>query len=80
MAGATSSKAAELAEELKSVELDKRRDAAYALAALGSEALPALDALIDGLSDRDDQVWMQSLMAVARIGPDAEPAIEALNP
>ncbi len=68
----------QLASALSSVEIDERRDAAYALAKLGPGALPAIDALIKGLGDRDDQVWMQSAMAVARIGPQAEPAIDAL--
>ncbi len=69
---------AALASDLQSVELDKRRDAAYALASLGHDSLPALDALIGGLSDRDEQVWMQSLMAIARIGTDGEKATDAL--
>ncbi|QEG00415.1 putative lyase [Stieleria maiorica] len=76
--GDEASKVDQWAAALMSVEVDERRDAAYALARLGRDALPAIDALIKGLGDRDDQVWMQSAMAVARIGPEAEPAIEAL--
>lgn len=66
------------AGDLGSAELSTRRDAAYGLAKLGPEAFGALDALVKGLSDRDEQVWMQSAMAIARIGSDAEKAIEAL--
>ncbi|MGI9473834.1 MAG: HEAT repeat domain-containing protein, partial [Rubripirellula sp.] len=68
----------QLAERLQSVELDERRDAAYELARRGPAALPALKALIVGLSDRDEQVWMQSTMAIARIGGEASEAIEPL--
>ncbi|TWT58138.1 putative lyase [Thalassoglobus neptunius] len=68
----------ELAQNLQTGELDERRDAAYALAALGSDAEPALEALISGLGDKDQQVWTQSAMAIARIGPRAEAAIPTL--
>ncbi|MEW4488881.1 HEAT repeat domain-containing protein [Thalassoglobus sp. JC818] len=69
---------AELSETLQTGELEERRDAAYALAALGPDAEPALEALISGLSDKDQQVWTQSAMAIARIGPRAESAIPTL--
>ena len=68
----------DLAEQLRSVDLQQRRDAAYGLANLGADAQSALDALIDALDDRDEQVWMQSAMAVARIGPAAAEAAPAL--
>ena len=40
-----------LAADLRSVELDVRRDAAYELAKRGPDALPAIDAFIEGLRD-----------------------------
>lgn len=70
--------AQELAKQLASVQLNERRDAAYGLAQLGAAALPALDALIEGLSDRDEQVFVQSATAIARIGEPAAQAIPAL--
>ena len=71
----TTSDAEKLAASLGDVDLNKRRDAAYQLATMGKGALPALDALIEQLDDRDEQVWMQSVTAIGKIGPDAEKAI-----
>lgn len=68
----------QLAEAMSSAELDVRRDAAYELAGRGESSLAAIDALIGGLKDRDDQVWMQSTMAIARIGIAASDAIGPL--
>lgn len=75
---AAQDRARELAASLSSAELSERRDAAYALAKLGADAFPAIDALVEGLRDRDDQVWMQCAMAVARLGPDGICAVDAL--
>ena len=70
--------AEKLALALGDVDLKKRRDAAYQLATMGKAATPAIDALIGQLDDRDEQVWMQSVMAIGKIGPEAERAIEPL--
>ena len=52
--------ATELAEQLSSGDLEKQRDAAYALAKLGVDSKPALGALVKALeSERDSQVWFQ---------------------
>ena len=64
--------------ELKDGDAEARREAAYQLHQLGREALPALPALIEGLGDREQQVWFHCLMAIAAIGPDAAPAIPKL--
>ena len=68
----------ELIEQLKSGDLNARRDAVYALANLGEKATPAVPALTDLIDDKDQQIWFQSTMALARIGPDAEAAIPKL--
>ncbi|MEC8863722.1 MAG: HEAT repeat domain-containing protein, partial [Planctomycetota bacterium] len=68
----------ELIEQLKSGDLNARRDAVYALADLGEKATPAVPALTDLIDDKDQQIWFQSTMALARIGPDAEAAIPKL--
>ena len=68
----------ELIEQLKSTDLNTRRDAAYALSDVGPDAVSAVPALIEALGDSDQQVWFQSTMALARIGPDAKEAIPTL--
>jgi HEAT repeat protein len=70
--------AAELADRLASGDREVRREAAYALALLGSEAKDALPALIKALDDPDKQVWSNAVTAVANIGPEAEAAIPTL--
>ena len=68
-----------LIEDLESRDLKRKRDAAYALAALREKSLPALPALIKTVrSERDIQVWNQAATAIARIGKPAEEAIPAL--
>lgn len=67
-----------LAEQLASVDLKERRDAAYGLASKGEQALDALDALIIALGDRDTQVWFQSINTIAKLGADASSAVEAV--
>ena len=69
---------ASLIEDLKSADVETRRDAAYELARRGSAARAALAALTEGVDDGDEQVWSQSTMAIARIGPAADAAIPAL--
>lgn len=61
----------ELARQLGSVDLTERREAAYELAEKGSAALPALDALVDALDDKDAQVWFEAITAIGKIGPPA---------
>ncbi|MEC8474978.1 MAG: HEAT repeat domain-containing protein [Planctomycetota bacterium] len=61
----------ELARQLGSVDLTERREAAYELAEKGSAALPALDALVDALEDKDAQVWFEAITAIGKIGPPA---------
>ncbi|MEZ6126348.1 MAG: HEAT repeat domain-containing protein [Planctomycetaceae bacterium] len=67
-----------LISDLQSSDLQIRRDAAYALAALGSQPVQAVPALTKALEDRDEQVWMQSAMSLARIGPAAATSVPAL--
>ncbi|MAI35596.1 MAG: hypothetical protein CMM07_28495 [Rhodopirellula sp.] len=75
---ATIGDAEKLAETLGDADLNKRRNAAYQLATMGPDALPAIDALIAKLDDRDEQVWMQAVTAIGKIGPEAGKAIEPL--
>ena len=68
-----------LIDDLQSRDLERKRDAAYTLARPAVDALPALKTLIDVLDkERDDQVWNQSAMAIAHIGPAAKSAIPVL--
>lgn len=64
--------------EIQSSDGAERRKAAYALNALGQEALPALPHIIKGLSDSEEQVWFQCVQLIAKLGPDAADAIPAL--
>ena len=71
---------AALVEDLKSDDLEKRRDAAIAIgrldAAAHNEALPAL---IDRIAeDKDPQVRLSVLEILTALGPDAAPAADAL--
>ena len=67
-----------LVEQLASDDLEQRRDAAYALADIGAEAVPAVQALAKALHDPDIQVWSASTKALAQLGPQAAPAIDDL--
>lgn len=75
----------ELFAELESEDVHQRRDAAYALAAMqfdssvhnAAELVPALLAALD---DKDEQVWTQTMRTLAKLGPEAAPAIEKLLP
>ena len=75
---ATDSVARRLAAQLQHSDVEKRRDAAYELAELGSAASEALPELIKALRDDDTQVWAQSLEAIANLGPAAAAAEEML--
>ncbi len=58
-----------------------RRDAAMYLSELAGdsvEVVEAVPALIKALGDSQDQVWFHSVTALARLGPDAAPAIPEL--
>ena len=57
--------AEQLAAQMESGELQQRRDAVYALSAMGTDALPALPALLKGLEHSDEQIRAQSVTAVA---------------
>jgi HEAT repeat protein len=78
-AGANAAPSVEdLARNLSATSLEVRREAAYALNALGARAQPALPALIHALGDADKQVWAQAIGAITNLGPAAQDAIPAL--
>ena len=64
----------ELAKQLGSVDLNERREAAYALAGAGSDALPVIQQLAQALGDQDAQVWFQAITAIGKMGPAASSA------
>lgn len=68
----------DLIKQLKSDELDERRDASFALARLGQAAEAAVPELAEAISDRDTQVWNEATQALAHLGPKALPALNAL--
>ena len=70
--------ASRLAQQLKSKDRQKRRDAARELAYGKADPRPALPALIQALQDRDPQVSANAMRAIARIGPDAKEAVPGL--
>jgi HEAT repeat protein len=69
----------ELAEMLKSKDVDDRRDAAWCLGRMrGSDAVKALGELIDALDDPDHEVRTSACCAMAHIGPAAKAAVPGL--
>lgn len=64
--------------EIQSSDTAERRKGAYALNNLGINALPALEHIIRGIEDDDEQIWFQSIDLVAKLGPKAEKAIPTL--
>ena len=68
----------ELIEQLKSSDIQERRDAAWELAELGEAATPAIPALTVALHDKDAQVVAESTRALAAMGSAAESAIDDL--
>ncbi len=68
----------QLIESLESDDLDKRRDAAYELTSREAHERAAIVAMAKALSDSDNQVRFQCLLALARAGEDSEPAIDQL--
>jgi HEAT repeat protein len=64
--------------QLKAKEVDGRREAVKALAAIGPEAEAAVPALLEVLRDDDTAVRTGALEALGRIGPRAKAAVPAL--
>lgn len=58
---------------------NRRRLGAYGLAALGSEARPAVPALIELLKDKDERVRWHAIFALRCLGPEAWEAVPALT-
>ncbi|MDA0254996.1 MAG: HEAT repeat domain-containing protein [Planctomycetota bacterium] len=56
-----------------------RNDAMEILTELGPAALPALDAMVQGLADADPVYRADAAMAIAAIGPEATAAVPALE-
>jgi hypothetical protein len=70
---------AQLAKDLRSGDLEARLTSAFELLQLGPKAEPALPALVEALSDRDEGVRMLAATALGAIGPRAAGAVEALR-
>jgi HEAT repeat protein len=71
---------ADLAKQLKSPEVDQRRQAARGLFEMGTEAKEALPDLVQALKDQDLFVRRFSAQALGEIGPDgARDAVPALK-
>ncbi|MEO8350434.1 MAG: HEAT repeat domain-containing protein, partial [Chthoniobacteraceae bacterium] len=68
-----------LIADLKSQDVNTRRDAATKLGQMGPAARPAVTALVENLTDRDKQAWSNAMGALALIGPGAVEAIPALT-
>jgi HEAT repeat protein len=62
---------------LQSSSVEKRREAAAALLALGPDAQPAAAALVGALKDKDATVQRTAGRALLEIGPPAGPALTA---
>ncbi|MCF7762322.1 MAG: HEAT repeat domain-containing protein [Verrucomicrobia bacterium] len=69
---------AKLLSDLTSGDKAVRRDASYKISQQRPPDREAVPALIEALDDQDDQVWFNSITALARIGPDAGDAVPAL--
>ena len=65
-------------EQLAASDREQRREAGYQLTLLGSQARPALPALIKALEDPDRQVWAYAVTAIANLGPEAAEAVPKL--
>lgn len=70
---------AQLIEAMKDPKPRVRRPAAYHIAHDIADPAPALDAMIEVLSWDDEHMLASALLAIGRIGPDAERAIPALQ-
>jgi len=69
---------ARLIRELTSPDVYTRRNAAQDLASLGPAAETASPALINALSDKDDEVCVWALRALSGIGPASASAVPAI--
>jgi len=67
-----------LIRELTSPDVYTRRNAAHDLASLGPAAETASPALINALSDKDDEVCVWALHALSGIGPASASAVPAI--
>ena len=67
-----------IALDLKRPEPEEREKAAFALASLGPDALPATRALMAALADTNASVRIAAAQALGRIGPGATAAIPPL--
>jgi HEAT repeat protein len=67
-----------LAQALSHPDKQVRREAAWALGRMGSQARPAVGALAEALKDTDLRVAQGAARSLGMIGPGAEPAILAL--
>lgn len=76
---AASKSAADYARDLESTDRNAKREAAYQLSRMGRGALAALPQLIKALEDDQQQVWFGAITALANLGPEAEPALPALQ-
>jgi hypothetical protein len=68
-----------IALDLKNPEAEARERAAFALASLGPDALPATRALMAALTDANPAVRVAAAQALGRIGPGASAAIAPLS-
>ncbi len=68
-----------IALDLKNPEAESRERAAFALASLGPDALPATRALMAALTDANPAVRVAAAQALGRIGPGAAAAIAPLS-
>jgi hypothetical protein len=68
-----------IALDLKNPDADAREKAAFALASLGSDALPATRALMAALTDANPAVRVAAAQALGRIGSGAAAALAPLT-
>lgn len=68
----------EYAADLESTDPRIRREAAYQLSRLGPDVREVVPQLIRALNDDEQQVWFGAVTALTHLGPEAEPALEAL--
>ena len=68
-----------IALDLKNPEAEARERAAFALASLGPDALPATRALMAALTDANPAVRVAAAQALGRVGPGASAAIAPLS-
>jgi HEAT repeat protein len=69
----------ELIMQLKGKDSDMRRAAAKSLGEIGTEAKPALPALMKALKDDDKFVRQFSAQSIGKLGPEAKDAVPTLK-